>query len=144
MNIKFNLDKPEVVHVFDAETGAKICEAHEAEPMSFHATPEQVAAHKREQNRQLSDARETLNRMRTPYAERMEGAEKPGNRTASLPGLMKEGDGRPIPANVVYMPQDREWRNDADERKSRKPHDSIMFKRNNSEFFEWANTEGAK
>ena len=136
VNIKFNPDKPEVVHVFDAETGAKICEAQEAEPMSFHATPEQVAAHKREQNRQLSDARETLNRMRTPYAERMEGAEKPGNRTASLPGLMKEGDGRPIPANVVYMPQDREYSAEAQEQGKRRQGDRSLQRKPSAALYE--------
>ena len=133
MNIKFNPDKPDILHVYDAETGAKICEAHEAAPMSFFAVPEEVEAHKREQNRQLADARATLDRMRTPYEERIAGAEKPKHRTASLSGLMKEGDVAQI---VVAMPQDREYSAEMQERSKKRQGKRSLHKRDNITLYE--------
>ena len=133
VNIKFNPDKPDVLHVYDAENGAKICEAHEARAMSFFATPEEVEAHKREQNRQLADAQATLDRMRTPYEDRIAGAEKPKRRTASLPGLMKEGDGA---QTVVAMPQDREYSAEMQERSKKRQGKRSLHKRDNITLYE--------
>ena len=133
VNIKFNPDKPDILHVYDAETGAKICEAHEAAPMSFFAAPEEVEAHKREQNRQLADARATLDWMRTPYEERIADTEKPKRRTASLPGLMKEGDGA---QTVVAMPQDREFSAEMQERGKKRQGKRSLHKRDNITLYE--------
>ena len=133
VNVKFNPDKPDVLHVYDAETGAKICEAHEVKAMSFFATPEEVEAHKRDQNRQIADARATIDRMRTPYEERTAGAEKPKRRTASLPGLMKEGDGA---QNVVTMPQDREYSAEMQERSKKRQGKRSLHKRDNITLYE--------
>lgn len=133
VNIKYNPDKPEALHVYNAETGAKICEAHIIRPLSFFAPPEEVKELKREQNRQIADAQATLDWNRMPYEERNSSAEKPKRRRASLPGLMKEGNGS---QKVVAVPQDREYCAEMQERSKKRQGDRSLHCRDNITLYE--------
>lgn len=141
VNVKYDPDDLSRLWVYDMDTHKRICVAELAESMRpVGEDPEKVAEHMRNQKRQYQRAQEKLWELRTPYEERIVGA-APKRRTKSMENLMIEGSGEPV-QKLVRIPEDEEWRSDAEERRTRKAHDNIMFTRDCSAFFEWVNAEG--
>lgn len=143
VNVKYDPDDKSKLSVYEQETGKFICEAEEAQDMSFgdHLDRETLAEHRKMQKRQIRSAAETARRLQTPYEERT--AAEPKRRTQSLEGLMYAGSGKPAPenaGNVVSLPQDQEYSGGLEERQTKRKKGGWITGRDASARIAYLNT----
>ena len=143
VNVKYDPDDKSKLSVYERETGKFICEAKEAQSMSFgdYLDTEALAEHRQMQNRQIKSAADTARRLQTQYTERVTA--EPKRRTQSLEGLMYAGSGKSAPEkaeNVVALPQDREYSGGLEERQMKRKKAGWLLDKDASATIEYLNT----
>ncbi len=120
VNIRYNPGNPDYIFVYD-KTGGKICEVTSYEgldPIAGYGNT-QLKEHIMQQNRQIKQTRESLERLRTPYEKRISSKHDAKDRKILLPGLKDERQ------KVVSIPNDKQYRDEVKNKKRIRQEDDV-------------------
>lgn len=120
VNIKYDPDSMDKLLVFDRETGKKICNAKPVELLGFgeYTDRDALERHIQRQKRHEKHIKAVAEEMRRPYRDGAEAAPCRGRQVVGAEAFMLEGAGKPIPAKVTALPQDKEARGEAEARRT--------------------------